>query len=222
MANKKSKKMEKILSLIVAIVFLSCSQNSKTEEDAKDSTSISVNEQLIDPISNLSIDTIGFFMIKHFSDEKEYKLNIPFIDSAAMTKWTDLYMPKGFVDLRLYSAFLLKEYKRNNNVDIKILYTAADDWSKLHMITCTVDSTLISYQEIGENIDHLIESTDSIERYVEIDSRLIKMTDSTFKIQRIDRIYTDNYFDDLKDTVIINVVDTIVLIDKYGHIQKTL
>jgi hypothetical protein len=86
------------------------------------------------------------------------------LDSIQRIKWTDKYMPEGLIYWRLYSASIVKEISNNS----KVIYTSADDWSKLHLITVDTNQNLIDFVEIGENMSYLIEQSDSYEWYMDV------------------------------------------------------
>jgi len=179
----------------------------------EDSTSIIEKKQKELPL----IDTIDFEMVR--GDKiKLFKL----LDSSEMVKWTDKYMPIGLVDLKLYYAHLIDERELNKKVQIKTLLTYADDWTRMHLITCSPDLNLIDFKEIGENMGYLMEQTDSFEMYMENDSKMIVLNDSTFKIEQIETTTKDFYDESLKDSVLTFKTDSIFLIDRDGKINNKL
>jgi hypothetical protein len=179
----------------------------------EDSTSIIEKSQK----ELFSIDTIDFNMAS--GDKiKLFKL----LDSSEMVKWTDKYMPKGLVDLKLYSAHLIFEKELNEKVQIRTLITFADDWTRMLLITCSLDSNIIDFKEIGENMSYLIEQADSFEIYMENDSKLILLNDSTFKKEQIEITTKDFYDESKKDSILTFESDSIFLIDRDGKINNRL
>jgi hypothetical protein len=192
-------------------------ENKKTTNSEsfieKDSASIEVQ-----PINELQPqDTIDFEMVS--GDKlKLFKL----LDSSEMIKWTDNFMPKGLVELKLYSAHLISERKLNEEVKIRTLITYADDWTRMHLITCSLDSTLIDYKEIGENMSYLMEQADTFEMYMNNDSKLFVLNDSIFRKEQIETTTKDFYDESIKDSIMTFETDSIFIVDRNGKINNRL
>jgi hypothetical protein len=207
------------LPIIMLFLFLfSCNKEKKKTTNTESligKDSVSTVVQLKNELP--AIDTIDFEMVS--GDKlKLFKL----LDSSEMVKWTDKFMPKGLVELKLYSAHLINERELNKNIQIKTLITYADDWTRMHLITCSFDSTLIDFKEIGENMSYLIEQTDSFELYMENDSKLIVLNDSTFKLEQIEITTKDFYDESTKDSVMTFETDSIFIVDRNGKINNRL
>ncbi len=210
--------MKQILIFIIPIILFSCRIEKKKRIDSnvlKNETSISNEQNAKNKIE--IIDTIGYEMV---SGDKIKLLKQ--LDSLARSKWTDNYMPQGLIPLSLYSAYQLYETEINKNIKIKAIITYADDWTRMHLITCSLDSNLIDYKEIGENMSYLMEQTDSFEMYMDNDAKLIVLNDSTYKIEQIETTTKDFYDESVKDTVMTFKTDSIFFVDRDGRINNRL
>lgn len=199
--------MKNILLIIIVVVFTQC-KSKQSQNSAIMDKDVSKSEV---------IDTIDF---KYTFDSRNLKGEI--LDSIGMITWTDKFMPRGVVEWRLYTAYLVYKKSLNKDVHIKVFHTYADDWTRMHLITNRSDSTLINIKEIGENMSYLLDQTDSFDWYMQNDAMLIIKNDSVFQLKQIETTTKDYYNETLKDSIYRIERDSIFIIDRNGKIKNRL
>jgi hypothetical protein len=208
---------------LMLLTFLICLISCKSKENKNENKELIINE-----ITEKSFDYMDFFMFKQkdtltFRDLKydnelnKYKLNE--LTHNEITSWTNKFMPEGLVEMTLYSAYFYSFQNETENYRLFSIFTLADDWNKMHLITVSNDNQLIGEFEIGEEISYLIEQEADKEIFGEESSLAIRVSVNIYNVTNETKT-TINYFSDKKDSVMIDRRNYIVEINKDGKFLK--
>ena len=211
--------MKTIIILIILISLFGCKSNDNKVSSTNELQVGLVNESdtFLDRFEFKSKDTLSFKDLEY--DRNLNKYNLKGLEKNEILNWTNKFMPKGLVEMNLYSAYYYSFQDETNNYKLLTIFTLADDWTKMHFITVNNKNELIEELEIGEDLSYLMEQDSVKEIYAEETSYAVKISKNRYKVaKKIETTF--NYFSEKKDSVIVDIKSFIVEINKEGQIIK--
>jgi hypothetical protein len=211
--------MKTTFILTILICLFSCKSNEKKALSTNELKSGLVKESdtFLDRFEFKNKDSLTFRDLKY--DRNLNKYNLTELDRNEILNWTNKFMPKGLIEMRLYSAHYYSFQDETNNYKLFTIFTLADDWTKMHFITVNNENKLIGEIEIGEDLSYLMEQDKDKEIYAEETSYAVKISNNSYKVFKKTET-TFNYFSERKDSVIMDIKSFLVEINKDGQIIK--
>jgi hypothetical protein len=207
--------MKSITVLMIIIVLFSCKSNN-----GKIKTNSNLNNLPIE--SNFEfkqLDTLRFSDVKF--DKKTLQYNMKQVDSIFLKKWTDKFMPRGLVDLKIYYALDYSFQDSNDKYSVISIFTFADDWNRMHLLTLDKENELIDQFELGENFSDLLDQNEDKEVYEDILTYAVRLNNSSYQVNKTKKITIDYSNKEKKDSIIsILTIDTIEISDDGKIIRK--
>lgn len=179
--------MNKTLKIYIILLFVtvSCSVSSNEHSIAEpEQSEIKLTQELEAQYSNKKILT---------TDDKKDSHDL---DSVRLRIWTDKYIPFKYDRQRLYTANLYSVQPQINNHRIISIYSNADHWSKIHLISLTEDLELIDYIEVADNFSDLVEQAGDTEIIQHNKKRSEMISDNEYLQYSIKTMEVIDYYKD--------------------------
>jgi hypothetical protein len=162
-------------------------------------------------------DTLTFNDLKYNNSTKCY--NLTQLEPAQLINWTDKFMPKGLVESNLYFALFYSFQDVTNKYYLISIFTIADDWTRLHLLSIDKKYNLIEQFEIGESEMYLIDQNEEKMKCLYVTSYALKINKNKYKI--VQKETTINFFAmEKKDTLMVDLKIYELEITQDGHFIK--